>query len=79
MSKTVTLNVDDNVYNIIKMAADGQHREISNFIEFAALQYLSSASYVDDEEMTEIVKDARLVQSLKAGLDEIKQGAFDFV
>lgn len=79
MSKIVTLKVDDNVYNIIKMAADGQQREISNFIEFAALQYLSSASYVDDEEMAEIVKDTQLVQSLRAGLDEIKQGAFDFV
>lgn len=38
--KTVTMRVDDAVYRIIKTAADGQKRNLSNFIEFAVMQYL---------------------------------------
>jgi len=79
MSKNITLNIDDTAYHIFKMAAESQKRELANFIEFAAFQYLSSEAYVDEDEMSEILKDTQLVQSLRAGLDEIKQGAFDFI
>ena len=37
MSKTITLRIDDEVYKILKTAANGEKRTISNFIEFAAL------------------------------------------
>jgi predicted transcriptional regulator len=74
MSKTVTLRVDDAIYEMIKAAADGQHRNLSNFIEFATLQYLSSESYVDESEMKEILGDKELVASLKGGLKEIEKG-----
>lgn len=53
--KTVTLRVDDSVYQMIKSAADGQNRNISSFVEFATIQYLVSTQYVADNEMEEIL------------------------
>jgi len=41
--KTVTMRVDDSIYDMIKLAADGQKRNLSNFIEFATMQYLTSS------------------------------------
>ncbi len=50
--KTLTLRVDDDVYNMIKLASNGAKRNISNFIEYATLQYLTSSQYVDSDEYT---------------------------
>lgn len=77
--KTVTMRVDDTIYKMIKTAADGQKRNISNFIEFATLQYITSSQYVSNIEMNEILEDADLVKSLKASLEEIKNGDYDIV
>jgi len=55
--KTLTMRVDDSIYQMIKTAAGAQKRNISNFIEFATLQYLTSIQYVDNNEMTEILND----------------------
>ena len=77
--KTVTMRVDDSVYNIIQLAAQGQKRNISNFIEFATMQYLTSAQYVDNSEMAEILSDTSLVETLKQGLEEIKNNEFTIV
>ena len=77
--KTVTMRVDDSVYNIIQLAAQGQKRNISNFIEFATMQYLTSAQYVDNSEMAEILNDASLVETLKQGMEDIKNNEFTIV
>lgn len=77
--KTVTMRVDDSIYNIIQLAAQGQKRNISNFIEFATMQYLTSAQYVDNSEMAEILSDASLVENLKQGLEDIKNNEFTIV
>lgn len=77
--KTVTMRVDDSVYNIIQLAAQGQKRNISNFIEFATMQYLTSAQYVDNSEMVEILNDASLVENLKQGMEDIKKNEFTIV
>jgi len=79
MSKTVTLRIDEEVYNILKLAAKGDKRTISNFIEYAALKYLSSNSYVSDDEMDEIINDKELKDGLKKGMDDIKDGKFVIV
>jgi len=79
MSKTVTLRIDDQVYQTIKLAAEGQRRNLSNFIEFATLQYLSSTTYVDEVEMNEILSDKQLVNRLKSGLDDMKKGDYTIV
>jgi uncharacterized protein (DUF1778 family) len=77
--KTVTMRVDDSIYQMIKMAADGQRRNISNFIEYATLQYLTSSQYVNDSEMDEILKDKELVKNLHTGLEEIKNKDYTVV
>jgi len=77
--KTLTMRVDDNIYKMIKTAADGQRRNISNFIEFATMQYLTSSQYVDNAEMNEILNDEDLVKSLELGRQEAKDGAYTIV
>ena len=72
--KTLTMRVDESVYEMIKLAADGQKRNISNFMEYATLQYLTSSQYVSDEEMSEIMADKELLENLKSGLDDMKNG-----
>jgi uncharacterized protein (DUF1778 family) len=79
MSKTITLRVNNDVYQMIKTAADGQRRNISNFIEFATLQYLTSATYVDDAEMELILNDSELVANLRQGLEDSKKGDYTIV
>jgi len=73
------MRVDDSVYNIIQLAAQGQKRNISNFIEFATMQYLTSAQYVDNSEMAEILNDTSLVENLKQGMEDIKNNEYTIV
>ena len=77
--KTVTMRVDDSVYKMIKLASDGQKRNISNFIEFATMQYLTSSQYIDDNEMKEILNDKQLVDNLEIGIKEAKNGDYMIV
>ncbi|PHS31262.1 MAG: CopG family transcriptional regulator [Sulfurovum sp.] len=77
--KTVTMRVDDSVYNMIKLAAEGQKRNLSNFIEFATMQYLTSSQYVENDEMAEISNDKELVQNLMNGLEDFKKGDYTIV
>jgi len=77
--KTVTMRVDDRIYQMIKTAADGQRRNISNFIEYATLQYLTSSQYVSDTEMNEILNDKELVKNLEIGFKEAKNGDYTIV
>ena len=77
--KTLTMRVDDNTYDTIKAAADGQRRNISNFLEFATMQYLSSSQYVDDDEMREILNDKELLENLKAGIVDLSGGDYTIV
>ena len=73
------MRVDDSIYQIIKTAADGERRNISNFIEYATLQYLTSSQYVSDNEMNEILNDKELVKNLEIGLEEAKNGDYVIV
>lgn len=77
--KTLTMRVDDSTYETIKAAADGQRRNISNFLEFATMQYLSSSQYVDNVEMQEILSDKDLVNNLKSGLEDFNSGDYTIV
>ncbi len=72
MSKTVTLRVADSVYEMIKLAATGEGRTLSNFIENATLQYLTSSQYIDDAEMQDILQDKELIKNLEDGLKNLK-------
>ena len=77
--KTLTLRVDDEIYNMLKLAANGAKRNLSNFIEYAAIQYLTSSQYVDNEEMKEILEDENLMKSIKQGISEAKNGDYEIV
>jgi uncharacterized protein (DUF1778 family) len=77
--KTVTMRIDDSVYDMIKLAAQGQRRNLSNFIEFATMQYLTSSQFVEQDEMNEILEDKELVQNLMNGLEDFKKGDYTIV
>lgn len=73
------MRVDDSVYDMIKLAADGQKRNLSNFIEFATMQYLTSSQFVENDEMSEIMNDKELVKNLMDGLNDFKNGDYTIV
>jgi len=77
--KTVTMRLDDATYQVIKKAAQGERRNISNFIEYAVWQYLSSVRYVEAEEMKEIMEDEELVKNLRQGMKDLDAGDFEIV
>lgn len=77
--KTVTMRVNDTIYNIIQLAAQGQKRNISNFIEFATMQYLTSTQYVENSEMAEILSDVNLVERLRQGKEDVLNKEYTLV
>ena len=76
MAKTITVRVDDNVYEIIRKAAEGQKRTISNYIEYATINYTINESIVDDEEMNEIL---HFEKDIKKGLNNVKAGRYKVI
>jgi predicted transcriptional regulator len=76
MGKTITLRVDDNTYNTLKRAADGDRRTISNFIEYATVNYIFNNNVVDDNEMEEI---AAFGKDIKKGMEDIKKGRYKII
>ena len=76
MAKTITLRVDDNIYNTVKRAADGDRRTISNFIEYATINYIFTNNVVDDNEMIEIKS---FEKDIENGLDDIKKGRYKVI
>ncbi len=79
MAKTVTLRIDDDTYNLIKLAATGERRSISNFIEYATMAYLAEESFVTDNEMDEIMNNEKLLKNLVQGKKEIEAGKYRIV
>lgn len=76
MAKTVTIRLEDPIFNIFKLAADGEKRSISNFIAWATLGYLVNEFFVSDEEMAEIMKFSK---SIRRGLADYKKGKYHLV
>ena len=64
------------VYNIFKKAADGQKRTISNYIEYATLNYTVNDIVVDDSEMEEILS---FEKDIKKGLQDISAGRYKVI
>jgi len=79
MSKTITIRLDDDTYRMIKRAAEGQMRSISNFMEYATVSYLTEEAFVSDEEMDQIVSDTDLVQTLKKARADVQNGRYKLV
>ncbi|MBU1045464.1 MAG: CopG family transcriptional regulator [Candidatus Omnitrophica bacterium] len=76
MSKTITVRVDETVYNIFKKAAEGQKRTISNYIEYATLNYTVNETIVDDLEMNEILE---YKNEINKGLADISAGRYKII
>ena len=73
MSKTVTLRLDESVYQLFRSLADRENRPLSNFIETAVINYVEDLRFVDEFEMAEIRGNETLNQSLKRGLQDVKR------
>ena len=67
MTKTITLRLDEDVYEELREAATAERRPLSNLIETAALARIREDQFVDDAEMAEISENDDLTRRLKAG------------
>ena len=76
MQKTITVRIDDAIYNIFKKAADGQKRTISNYIEYATLNHIVNETVVNDIEMSEILSHEK---DIKKGLSDIAAGRYKII
>ena len=76
MARTITVRIDDSTYEIFKLAADGQKRTISNYLEYATLNYTMNETIVDDIEMNEILK---YEEDIKKGLSDISAGRYRII
>ena len=76
MAKTITLRLDDNVYNTLKRAADGDRRTISNYIEYATINYIFNNNIVEDSEMNEIMF---FEKDMDKGLADIAKGKYKII
>ncbi|MDR0465507.1 MAG: CopG family transcriptional regulator, partial [Treponema sp.] len=57
-------------------AADGDRRTISNYIEYATMNYIFNSNIVDDIEMNEILF---FKKDIKKGVDDIKKGRYKII
>ena len=79
MSKTVTLRLDDKIYQRFRSLAKSDNRPLSNYIETAALRFVESSDFVDEFEMEEIRENTDLNRSIKHGLKDAKDKRGRFV
>lgn len=79
MPKTITLRLDDKTYQMLKIAAKGSRRTISNFLEYAVLSFLSQATYISDQEMEVILNDKELLEDITQSEKDIKSGKYKIV
>jgi predicted transcriptional regulator len=67
MSKTVTLRLSDDVYQLFRQSAENDNRPLSNFIETATRRFIEQSELVEESEMTEIHGNAPLNRKLRRG------------
>ncbi|MBN2372915.1 CopG family transcriptional regulator [bacterium] len=73
MSKIVTLRLSEEDYQRITIAAEAEHRPISNFITTKVIEDIETSSYVDPIEMAPILSDKKLLRKLKAGHNDAEK------
>jgi uncharacterized protein (DUF1778 family) len=79
MAKTVTLRLDDEVYDLFVEAAKAEKRSLSNLIETAALSRIHEQQFIDDAEMSEILANENLLKRMQKGARESRLGKGRFV
>jgi predicted transcriptional regulator len=79
MSKTVTLRLDDELYQKFSGLAKSDNRPISNFIETAVLRFIEEQELADEFEMKDIRENVSLNRSMKRGVQDAKERRGRFV
>lgn len=79
MSKTITLRLDDPIYQLFRTFADRDNRPLSNFIETATKRYIEEQELADPYEMAGIKGDPALNESLQRAIEDAKSGRGHFV
>ena len=79
MSRVITLRLSDEEYQKIAVAAEIDHRPISNFITTEVLKEIEESYYVDSIEIAQIKSDKKLSEKLKAGHSDAKRMKGKFV
>ncbi|TVR51777.1 MAG: CopG family transcriptional regulator [Spirochaetaceae bacterium] len=79
MPKTITIRLDDETYNLIRSAAEGQMRSIANYVEYATISHLTEEAFASDEEMEQIMSDNELVQTLKKARTDVRTKRYTVV
>jgi predicted transcriptional regulator len=72
MPKTVTLRLDDKIYEAFVEAAQAENRPLSNLIETAALARIREQQFVDDVEMAEIEANQELIKRIRKGSQQAR-------
>ena len=72
MPKTVTLRLDDKIYEAFVEAAQAENRPLSNLIETAALARIREQQFVDDVEMAEIEANQELIEGIRKGSQQAR-------
>lgn len=67
MSRSVTIRLNDDVYNKFYEIAAEEHRSVSNLIETFALKKLEEALFTNTFETSEIASNKTLLTRLKKG------------
>ncbi len=79
MSKTVTLRISEDHYDLLKAYAKSENRKLSNALETLAMKQLEEELFVDRFEMETILSDEDLLERLRAGHLQAKKGRGRFV
>ncbi|MFH1830607.1 MAG: ribbon-helix-helix protein, CopG family [Pseudomonadota bacterium] len=79
MAKTVTIRIEDDIYESFARHAEEEKRSLNKFIEHAVIQYTKRSAFIDDEEMREISEDEGLLRRMKQGIEDAKKGRGRFV
>jgi len=79
MSKTVTLRLNERLYNMFRNLAVSENRTLSNFIETSVLRFIEHNQFVDEYEMTEIKNNKELKASLNRALKNVNAQRGRFV
>ena len=79
MSKTVTLRLNESIYNMFRNLAVSENRTLSNFIETSVLRFIEHNQFVDEYEMTVIKNNKGLNASLNRAIKDVKAKKGRFV
>ena len=70
MTRTVSMRIDENLYNSLSILAKAENRSISNLIETATMRYIEEVEHVDEFEMESIQSNEDLLARLEKGISD---------